>query len=286
MITKARAKELKANRTKYLRPKIEVELHITPICTAVELLSKDKYRDNKLSFDESSRLFLGSLIRGDHLQGDDPQHRKDARSERKKLSNSYLTKQYVWPKRLLLTVLDDSLCVRGTSLGIKTKFMVLSLLESLCGTTYDKNAPTVGLQTFSVDSKLVLPLQRPETKRKLRHSVLAYTTEPVRHLQLDRALERTMSILNGTSYMFISIYLYIYLPIIVNIYLYIYLSLFIYISMFMSIHLSIFVHIYLSLFISIYISLFISISECLYLCSCLSIYLNLFISIYLSIYLS
>lgn len=172
-------------------------LKCPPLVTARKI--KNKYRDNKLSFDESSRLFLGSLIRGDHLQGDDPQHRNDARSERKKLLNSYLTKQYVWPKRLLLTVLDDSLCVRRTSLGIKTKFMVLSLLESLCGTTYDKNAPTVGLQTYSVDSKLVLPLQRPETKRKLRHSVLAYTTEPVRHLQLDRALERTVSILNGTT---------------------------------------------------------------------------------------
>lgn len=167
-------------------------LKCPPLVTARKI--RNKYRDARLSFDESSRRFLGSLIRGGTLQGDQPQPRSNAGSKRK----TYLTKHYVWPERLLLTVLDDSLCVRKTSLSLKTKFMVLSLLESLCGTTYDKNAPTVGLQTYSVDSKIVMPLQRPKTKRNLRHSVLAYTTDPVKHLQLDRALERTVSILNET----------------------------------------------------------------------------------------
>ncbi|XP_029649776.1 uncharacterized protein LOC115223402 [Octopus sinensis] len=158
----------------------------------------DRQLSAQLPFAEASRRFLSNVIRGGSLAGDEATNLNSFSRSRDHSNNSYIVKHKVWPERLLLTVLDDSLCVISSTLGLKTKFLVLSLLESLCGSTFDKNAPTVGLQTYSVKSRLVMPLKKPATKHELRHAVLSYYTHSVKLLQLDRALDRTVSILNTT----------------------------------------------------------------------------------------
>lgn len=159
----------------------------------------DRQQPAQLPFAEASRRFLSNVIRGGSLAGDEAPNLYSFSRSRHHSNNSYFVKHKAWPERLLLTVLDDSLCVKSSTLGLKTKFLVLSLLESLCGSTFDKNAPTVGLQTYSIKSRLVMPLKKPATKRELRHAVLSYYTNSIKLLQLDRALDRTVSILNTTS---------------------------------------------------------------------------------------
>ncbi|CAI9739458.1 Hypothetical predicted protein [Octopus vulgaris] len=172
-------------------------LRCPPLVTARKI-RHNRQHSAQLPFAEASRRFLSNVIRGGSLAGDEATNLNSFSRSRDHSNNSYIVKHKVWPERLLLTVLDDSLCVISSTLGLKTKFLVLSLLESLCGSTFDKNAPTVGLQTYSVKSRLVMPLKKPATKHELRHAVLSYYTHSVKLLQLDRALDRTVSILNTT----------------------------------------------------------------------------------------
>ncbi|GAB1610716.1 uncharacterized protein LOC106878303 isoform X1 [Argonauta hians] len=182
------------------------------------LVTARKLRHNgqlpiQLPFEEASRRFLSNVIRGGSLAADEAVRSGDKNHYSNNNTNSqtnqqvtnnqydhtYTVKPRVWPERLLLTVLDDSLCVLGSTLGLKTKYLVLSVLESLCGTTLQQNAPTVGVQTYSIKSRLILPLKKAATKRQLRRAILSYYTNSIKLLQLDRALDRTVSILSSAK---------------------------------------------------------------------------------------